>query len=824
MSCLIALLMLLVFILSPPAAASNITINADHKTLTIDGQKTFFTAPMLLCWDWMERGWPVYYNSCSVTPNEYDGIFTFDVYTNTQTTSKLNTFNGTGVDWTWEAADISLIGSKKFHPNFVGYWQLDEPEFTYGSNTTVIHQRYDAVKAADANHPVWLNIYSNYVRWSPYTDIISWDIYPFKYCISGAACYSVITYNHNTEWAYFYENGTYSQFLSGSSTVNINSVGKPTFAILQGLGAGYNIHKNDRGGYTYFLEAPTPAEMRTQAFLAITMDVSGVGWWPGKDAKKSYLSAAYTPIGFMAYQQSKNSVFNIAKEIKSLNDILTMPTVNYSWQRHKNNYVLFSGSNLTYTLNGTSYNKLNYMLKQNSTHTYLIVVNKDSYPLNNTQITIPGISGTSTVTTIGNDTTTGTGKKGRTLTANNGQFTDSFDSFAVHIYQLTGGGSTSNPNAFDITFSNPQSNAIINVNYVNVATNVSGVVGNASAFIDYNFSMRSLLTFDNLSGKLIPDSSNNNLNWSFVSNVTSAPTIITPGRIGQNAISLTASNYENLTVQDDGRFNCLKNCTFGLWIYDDAIAGTGEYFIAKSGQSNGLNILISGSGGYVQFANGTGSFRNTTMKTYPNRWNHIVFVLNETGKGVTPYLNGTAYPTVSMGLGANPQWQYNQADNVTIGSKIGSSWFTGYIDDVFFDNRSYTSSEVLAAYNASTNALWRNFTNLPDGEANFTAYIRDDNGNAKTPTRFITIQSIPIRTHAALTFVVTDSISGLPIAGTTVSVDSKFRGQTDTTGTVSFTVAPGDYRYAVRAKGYVRTTDTVSVAGDTTVNVALVHK
>lgn len=82
----------------------------------------------------------------------------------------------------------------------------------------------------------------------------------------------------------------------------------------------------------------------------------------------------------------------------------------------------------------------------------------------------------------------------------------------------------------------------------------------------------------------------------------------------------------------------------------------------------------------------------------------------------------------------------------------------------------------------------------------------------------------PIPTPAAtLTFVATDSISGLPIAGATVSA-GKFRGKTDTTGTVSFTVTPGDYRYTVRAGGYVRTTDIVSVTGDITVNVALVPR
>ena len=126
---------------------------------------------------------------------------------------------------------------------------------------------------------------------------------------------------------------------------------------------------------------------------------------------------------------------NQATEIKSLNDILVLPSLDYSWQYRKGTKVSFSKQ---LTASGSSYingfTNFNYMLKQDGGTYYLIVLNKDSRSVT-TDITIQGLSGTMTATTLGNVNAGSTA--GRTLTVNNGRFIDSFDGFAVHIYQLS---------------------------------------------------------------------------------------------------------------------------------------------------------------------------------------------------------------------------------------------------------------------------------------------------------------------------------------------------------------------------------------------------
>jgi hypothetical protein len=89
-----------------------------------------------------------------------------------------------------------------------------------------------------------------------------------------------------------------------------------------------------------------------------------------------------------------------------------------------------------------------YRLKYDSANNkyYLIVVNKANARISNVQITVSGLSGTMTAKTMG-ITGTGSSAPNRVLTVTNGQFTDTFDAYAVHIYRICLGASctTSNP-------------------------------------------------------------------------------------------------------------------------------------------------------------------------------------------------------------------------------------------------------------------------------------------------------------------------------------------------------------------------------------------
>jgi hypothetical protein len=97
----------------------------------------------------------------------------------------------------------------------------------------------------------------------------------------------------------------------------------------------------------------------------------------------------------------------------------------------------------------------------------------------------------------------------------------------------------------------------------------------------------------------------------------------------------------------------------------------------------------------------------------------------------------------------------------------------------------------------------------------------DPNDPASTPTPTPTPTPSPT---AIVTFKVTDNVTGLAVQNARVSMDG-ISIKTDATGTAVFTnVALGDHTYTVSKTGYRRYTGVVSVAGDTTVNVALVPR
>ena len=134
-----------------------------------------------------------------------------------------------------------------------------------------------------------------------------------------------------------------------------------------------------------------------------------------------------------------------------------------------------------------------------------------------------------------------------------------------------------------------------------------------------------------------------------------------------------------------------------------------------------------------------------------------------------------------------------------------------WIDGVFKDN----IQKAIQFYNAT------GF--VPDTEHTIATRTIDSNGNINQTWQNHTARTAPEVTippvKVKLTFIVTDN--NLPIANATIQSGGNFRGETNENGTVAFEVPIGVYKYAVREKGYVRATGTVTVADETTVNVKL---
>ncbi|MDP2815791.1 MAG: right-handed parallel beta-helix repeat-containing protein, partial [Rectinemataceae bacterium] len=117
-----------------------------------------------------------------------------------------------------------------------------------------------------------------------------------------------------------------------------------------------------------------------------------------------------------------------------LNNILVMPTVAYSWYKNADSKVTIT-PNSTKTVQGADNKRFNYILKQDSFASYLIVVNKDASPLSSVNIKVNGLSGPMTAKKIIGSTTTAN----QDAAVNNGLLVDSFEGFAVHVYQMYSG-------------------------------------------------------------------------------------------------------------------------------------------------------------------------------------------------------------------------------------------------------------------------------------------------------------------------------------------------------------------------------------------------
>jgi len=395
-----------------------ITINPD-KTISIDGKKTFPVKMTSICST---------YSGQIRTCQENIDINNNALYTNLPGDTLFQT------TLRQQLVENNMFFHKKAYqssePDADGllfYWQPDEPTvgvdnypitntMTEAEILAILLSDYNRKNRDDPNHPVVLNHWTNMTKWLPYADIMAWDtytflIYQFKPWVSWQREDSIYAWEMQSWDAYF--QGT-----------ELNQINKPVWTYIQAMGLD---------DLTWGGQALTPQEARCNTYTAITLDVKGIMFF-------AYLAMgdwthAETVTGLYANLSLATYYNQLMGELRIFNDILVLPTIDYHWTYHNSTSVLFSKI-LTKTL--TRWNKLqtnfNYILKQNGNTLYLIVVNKDTRPISDVGITIQGLTGSMTATTIG--LSEAGSIPGRTLPVTNGSFTDSFDGLAVHIYQI----------------------------------------------------------------------------------------------------------------------------------------------------------------------------------------------------------------------------------------------------------------------------------------------------------------------------------------------------------------------------------------------------
>lgn len=392
---------------TPPGMAT-VKIDPD-KVLNVNGKRTFPVGIYSVCnryWESAGLAGP-----CNPSLNK-EFLFSADLEPNKAELNQYKSlYENAGIYYTLFAPEVvnnipqNLIDS----PNFLAYYQQDEP-----TDVATISNTYNSIKAQDPNHPVILNVFQDMTKWYPYSDVITWDLYTFTDTRRYPPEDSIYFYEQIADYAFF--KGT-----------DINSINKPVWAVLQANGIYYPFSILQGSGY----RVPAPAEVRSVTYAAITMDVKGIVYW-------GYESGTNSP--FISVGLDRNPILHtyyrqLASELKSFNDWLVSPTVDYSWKYHPGNNRVVFNKLLSKTVIGVQFTNFNYILKNYNGTYYLIVVNKDSRPVSDVTITIAGLTGSATATTIGLETQ-GSGRAGRTISVNNGIFTDSFDGSSVHIYDI----------------------------------------------------------------------------------------------------------------------------------------------------------------------------------------------------------------------------------------------------------------------------------------------------------------------------------------------------------------------------------------------------
>jgi len=266
--------------------------------------------------------------------------------------------------------------------------------------------------------------------------------------------------------------------------------------------------------------------------------------------------------------------------------------------------------------------------------------------------------------------------------------------------------------------------------FVNLST--SDDSGDHYSFTDFNNSLLLWMRMDDVNGSGDPtDLSSYSNNGSLVATAT----IGSGGSFG-NGVTLDGnSDYIplNSTIDLTGEFS------ISLWFNRDGTSNW-DMFI---GESSGGTIYPNKIGHesdqtdfFVRIIN-EGSSDATLDLSAANEW-HMLTVTRDGDDKIDAYVDGGSANRL---FGDAAQSGTSSWD--AIGSSPSSSQhFDGEIDEVFIFNRTLSSAEIGALYNATATQYENNFTSLADGTYNFTGYAVDSVGNRnETEERSVEIVS-----------------------------------------------------------------------------------
>lgn len=309
-------------------------------------------------------------------------------------------------------------------PLFFGYHVSDEPQTSLAWDTA--QTDYNIVKGNDTAHPAYINNIVNMTQTGNFSDYQFYSGYRHVTNLSGQ-------FWNLEDWLYATQYYWYELYIKGHPVDDcplceeFSDLDEPVILLTNAIGENFT-----ESSINYI--RMNLQETRADVYNGLTSGMgNGIGFY-------SYVnSSAIVGKGIQGYPDQIANVTVIAGEINTLSDILLQPTTNFSWGYHHNDTrVNFSNNpTKTYSEKGT-YNTFNYMLKENATGMYLFIVNKDQNSTATTITITSPLNNTMIATTLGS-AGTGSGVAGRQINVSNGVFIDTFDAYAVHIYEIENG-------------------------------------------------------------------------------------------------------------------------------------------------------------------------------------------------------------------------------------------------------------------------------------------------------------------------------------------------------------------------------------------------
>ena len=270
---------------------------------------------------------------------------------------------------------------------------------------------------------------------------------------------------------------------------------------------------------------------------------------------------------------------------------------------------------------------------------------------------------------------------------------------------------------------------------------------NTSAFFDWNYSLVGYWSMDFYNATGVYDNSTND-NFGTFGGAGFGEEYIMSGKYGDSLEFDGVNDYINLGNTADGDYDAM---TIEAWIKrtsdtpsgwrtplhrnDGTSVGTSVFFIGLEATTHDITATIgAGSGPGYQAG-------NTNIPAALDTWYHVVNSWNGTTARV--YVDGVEI----MDYGLTAAAFNNKVAVTRIGaSGDGSGYlFKGEIDEVKIYSRALSPGEINASYNNKVYKLYNNFTDLPDGTYNYSAYAIDMGGN----TNFSEMRNVIIITNIA---------------------------------------------------------------------------